>query len=208
MIALNDSAQLVQQSARLAATLLQPLAERWRHTRGVAHRAAELALTVSPVDRGVLVAAAWLHDIGYALVVRDTGFHPVDGGRYLLRHGWDPRIAALVAHHSGARFVADHAGFGPLLELFGREDGPVSDALSYADQTVGPWGRTMTIHDRIADAVARHGPDSPIGRARADRVPYLLAVAHRVEHRRSSGPTESLEHANSTPPPNGFTSSE
>ena len=66
-----------------------------------------------------------------------------------------------MAHHSGARFVADQTGLGPLIRSFAWEDGPVSDALSYAGQTVGPWGRAMTIHDRIAEAIARHGPDSP-----------------------------------------------
>lgn len=206
MIALYDSTQLVQQSVRLAATLLHALPERWRHTCGVAARATDLADTVVPADRGVLIAAAWLHDIGYARPTRHTGFHPVDGGRYLLENGWEPRIAALVAHHSGARFVADHAGLGPLLRPFDREDGPVSDALTYADQTVGPWGRSMTTNDRITEAITRHGPDSPIARARADRVPYLLAVAHRVEHR-SAGRT-ALPPASHGPSPDGITSSE
>ena len=40
--------------------------ERWLHTQGVASRAAELAVTVPAADRSVLIAAAWLHDIGYA----------------------------------------------------------------------------------------------------------------------------------------------
>ena len=35
----------------------------------------------------------------------------------------------------------------------------------------------MTINDRIAEAITRHGPDSPIGQARTDRGAYLLAVA-------------------------------
>ena len=119
MITLNGRAQLVQQSARCAETLLhETLPERWRHTRGVAERATELAVTVSPADRSVLIAAAWLHDIGYAPALRRTWFHPIDGGLHLLRHGWDPRIAALVAHHSGARFVADQAGLGPLIRSF------------------------------------------------------------------------------------------
>lgn len=61
------------------------------------------------------------------------------------------------------------------------EDSPVSDTLTYADQTVGPHGRTMTVPDRIAEAIAWHGPDSPNALARVDRVPYLLAVADRVE---------------------------
>lgn len=66
---------------------------------------------------------------------------------------------------------------------FDFEDSSVSDALTYADQTVGPHGRRMTVPYRIAEAITRHGPDSPNAKARIDRVPYLLAVADRVEKR-------------------------
>ena len=45
----------------------------------------------------------------------------------------------------------------------------------------------MTIHERITEAITRHGPDSRFGRASVARVPYLLSVADRVEHRRSPG---------------------
>jgi hypothetical protein len=45
----------------------------------------------------------------------------------------------------------------------------------------------MTVPYRIAEAIARHGPDSPNARARVDRVPYLLAVADRVEQRLAKG---------------------
>ena len=41
----------------------------------------------------------------------------------------------------------------------------------------------MTVPYRIAEAITRHGPDSPNARARVDRVPHLLAVAERVEQR-------------------------
>jgi hypothetical protein len=66
---------------------------------------------------------------------------------------------------------------------FGFEEGAVSDALTYADQTVGPNGKRMKVQDRIAEAIKRHGPDSPNAQARIDREPYLLAVADRVERR-------------------------
>jgi putative nucleotidyltransferase with HDIG domain len=178
---------LVPRARRLAKRLLRkPLRERWQHTQGVAARAAEVAVTVPPADRPVLVAAAWLHDIGYSPMIRRTGFHPLDGALYLRRRRWDPRVVALVAHHSGARFVPVERGFADLMAHFEFEDSPVADALTYADQTVGPGGRRMTVTYRIAEAIARHGPDSPNARARVDRVPYLLAVAERVEARLSS----------------------
>lgn len=157
--------------------------ERWLHTQGVAARAAELAITVQRQDRVVLIAAAWLHDIGYSPVIRDTGFHPLDGALYLLAKGWDERIVALVAHHSGARFVPVSRGFESLMAEFEFENSAVSDALTYADQTIGPNGKRMRVKDRIADAIKRHGPGSPNAQARIDREPYLLAVADRVERR-------------------------
>jgi hypothetical protein len=179
-----DDPVLIAKARGLAKKLLRKgLPERWLHTQGVATRAAEIAMTVPPEDRSVLIAAAWLHDIGYASDIRDTGFHPLDGGLYLRADGWDDRLAALVAHHSGARFVPVERGFGLMMAEFDFEDDAVSDALTYADQTVGPNGRRMTVPYRIAEAISRHGPDSPNARARVDRVPYLLAVAERVEQR-------------------------
>jgi len=174
----------IAKARRLARKLLRKeLPERWVHTQGVATRATELAQTVAPEDRSLLVAASWLHDIGYASAVQNTGCHPLDGGLYLRAKGWPDRLAALVAHHSGARFVPVERGFGVMMGDFDFEDDAVADALTYADQTVGPNGRRMTVPYRIAEAITRHGPDSPNARARVDRVPYLLAVADRVERR-------------------------
>ena len=127
---------LVPAARRLAKGLLRkPLIERWQHTQGVAKRAGELAVTVPVRDRPILVAAAWLHDIGYSPAIRRTGFHPLDGALHLRRKRWDPRVVALVAHHSGARFVPVERGFADLMGRFEFEDSPVSDALTYADQT-------------------------------------------------------------------------
>lgn len=165
----------------LASELLAGLPERWAHTAGVARRAEEVAATIGDDDADLLVAAAWLHDIGYADTVRDSGFHPFDGGRYLLRKRWPDRLGALVAHHSGAHFVAEVRGLPPT--EFPREVSPLADALTYADQTIGPHGRTMSVPDRIADMLSRHGPDSPNALAHPRRGPFLLAVAHRVEAR-------------------------
>jgi len=171
-------------SRRLSRTLLRkPRYERWQHTKAVANQAVKVAVTVPESDQKVLVAAAWLHDIGYTRKLKKTGFHPLDGAIYLRDSGWDPRIVALVAHHSGARFVPVQRGFAGLMAEFPFEDSPVSDALTYADQTRGPYGQPMTVAYRINEAITRHGPDSPNALARVDRVPYLLAVADRVEHR-------------------------
>lgn len=173
----------VRVARALAETLLEDLPQRWAHTIGVARRAEELAVTVDPADRIVLVIAAWLHDVGYGEAVVDTGFHPLDGARHLERRGWPSRIVALVAHHSGAEFLARTHGLSEALGRYPREESPVADALAYADQTTGPTGEPMTIEARLAEALSRHGADSAHARVRPVREPYLLAVAERVERR-------------------------
>src|SRR5262249_49316796 len=141
----------------LSQRLLVTMESRWRHSIGVARRAEELAVTVPEIDREVLVAAAWLHDIGYSPSLIDTGTHGLDGARFLQRVGWPLRICALVAHHSGARFVAQVNGQSVALGEFECEKSPVADALTWADQTTGPIGQPMDLEDRLADMLRRHG---------------------------------------------------
>src|SRR6185437_10445123 len=93
------------QAQALARRLLRdPLPRRWAHTQGVAAKATTIApaLTRRP---GLLITAAWLHDIGYtpAIAAGGTGFHPLDGARYLrdTAHA-EPVLCRLVAHHSCA----------------------------------------------------------------------------------------------------------
>ena len=74
----------VHRARDLAQRLLMDLPERWRHTIGVARRAERVADTVGSRSEGdILLAAAWLHDTGYAVALRDPGFHPIDGARHL-----------------------------------------------------------------------------------------------------------------------------
>ena len=89
--------------AKLAASLPR----RWRHVRSVARRARWAAKQLSLSD--ALVAAAWLHDIGYAPGLVGTGFHPLDGARYLRRMEVDGQVVSLVAYHSCAQIEADGA---------------------------------------------------------------------------------------------------
>src|SRR5947207_14152019 len=122
----------------LAESLLRDLPDRWAHSAGVAAKAAQIAVTVDAAERELLVAAAWLHDIGYSAELHDSGFHPLDGAGYLWRHGWPSRVCGLVGYHSGAVFVARARELDAALRRYPREHSPVSDALTYADQTVGP----------------------------------------------------------------------
>ena len=180
----------VRLSRGLAGDLLVGLPDRWRHTIGVARRAEQLAAAVPGPDQELLVVAAWLHDIGYSPAVMDTGFHSLDGAHYLERHGWPYRVCALVAHHSGADYLAADPEIRRQLAAFAQEDSPVTDALAYADQTVGPIGQSMTLAERLDEAVHRHGP-AKAGPRRA-RQPYLRAVEARVLERLRSGRSQSV----------------
>jgi HD superfamily phosphodiesterase len=175
---------LVHRARDLAQVILAGLPERWRHTIGVARRAEEVAPILEfRADREILIAAAWLHDIGYAEELRDSGFPPLDGARYLQRNGWQTRLAGLVAHHSEASSVARVSGLIDAVDAFPQERSLASDALAYADQTVGPNGRSMTFEQRQNDMLDRHPQDSPPVIAHRQREALLQAAINRVEQR-------------------------
>jgi hypothetical protein len=67
-------------------------------------------------------------------------------------------IVGLVAHHSGARFEADH------LAAFSFEPSPLHDALAAADLTTGPGGEGLRYAERIAEILDRYPIDDPLHR--------------------------------------------
>jgi putative nucleotidyltransferase with HDIG domain len=92
--------RIVEIAADLTLHILDSDPDRLAHSQAAARRAESLTLAVDPEDAPLLIAAAWLHDIGYAPGLRDTGFHPIDGARHLQSIGWPHAICNLVAHHS------------------------------------------------------------------------------------------------------------
>jgi HD superfamily phosphodiesterase len=167
-----------------AASLLSATGDRWLHTRTAAAAAAEAACTVAEENRGLLVAAAWLHDIGYVHPDPPTGFHPLDGAYLLLDEGWPRRLVSLVAHHSEARFAASAQGLERELRAFDREEGPVTDALVYADMTSGPDGRRLHLRERLDDVHRRHaGEPARLRAAKTSREPFIVLAAARVDVR-------------------------
>jgi len=119
----------------LAERYLAELPRRWRHVQSVGYRAEHVAEALRLAD-GALVAAAWLHDIGYGPAVTDTGFHPLDGARLLRRIGADDRVARLVAHHSCAVYEARVRGLEQdLLAEFEPEESITYDAVVFCDRS-------------------------------------------------------------------------
>lgn len=190
VVALEDA--LVDQARDLAELLLTSLDDdgrRWHHTQAVAARAREAAGAVAPQQMNLLITACWLHDIGYSPAIAHTGFHPLDGALHLRGTLWPPAVVGLVAHHSGARFMARARGVEALMGAFdkpGYWTGPVADALTWADQTTGPDGERVTAHERIAEVLQRHGPDSAQARSHSERGPALLAAVEATQRRLSA----------------------
>jgi putative nucleotidyltransferase with HDIG domain len=163
-----------------ARELLVPLGARWVHSAAVARKAASLANQVGLADRDVLVAAAYLHDIGYAPVLAVEGFHPLDGGVHLRSTGHE-RLAALVAHHGGAAEEAVLRDLADALGDFRREDSDAARILDYCDLTVGPNGEDMTPEERLADVEARYGHDHVVVQALRAARPRLERELEAVD---------------------------
>ncbi|MCP2165574.1 HD domain-containing protein [Goodfellowiella coeruleoviolacea] len=174
---------LVDRAAALAEHLVAPLGRRWTHVRAVAARATDLAPAVAPDDRDTLIAAAWLHDIGYSPEIGHTRFHPLDGGRHLRANDWPATIVNLVAHHSGARFEAAERGLSAELAEFPFQDTPLLDALAAADLTTGPDGQPLTFDERMDEILTRYPPDDPVHRTWLKARPVLREAVTRTEHR-------------------------
>lgn len=155
---------------------------RWAHTQAVAERACEIGGVVAVDDRPTLVAAAYLHDIGYATELAETGFHPLDGAMWLRAQGLE-RLARLVAHHSGARFEAAARGYAERLAAFSEELSAVADALTYCDLTTGPNGERISVTGRLDEIKARYGRASLVTQAITAATDTLEAAVARTEAR-------------------------
>ncbi|WP_030351126.1 HD domain-containing protein [Streptomyces scopuliridis] len=172
----------------LAESLLsEALPRRWAHSLGVAER----ARTIAPIlgaDADLMEAAAVLHDIGYAPDVAKTGFHPLDGARYLREAAHaDERVVCLVAHHSCSWMEAEARGLrGELETQFPRQAAHLNDALCYCDMNTTPDGTPTNPVDRVNEIAGRYGADSLIGTFIRRAEPEILASTSRVLERLAS----------------------
>jgi hypothetical protein len=169
-----------------------PLPRRWAHSQGVAARARRLAPVLGQ-DVGLVEAAAWLHDIGYAPELGGTGFHPLDGARYLrdVLHA-DPVLCSLVAHHSGAAVEAEEYGLAwKLTAEFLPPPALLLAALTYCDLTTSPDGERVSVTWRIAEIRARYGPEHPVTRSIGRSLPQVADAVRIVLHARCGRPVPS-----------------
>jgi hypothetical protein len=159
----------------LARTLLEgPLPRRWAHVQGVAARARGIARALGP-DAGLLEAAAWLHDIGYSPELARTGFHPLDGARYLGDvQGADQLLCRLVAHHSCAHIEAGERGLADeLLREFEPAPEPLASALTFCDMTTSPDGEHVDVERRLAEIHERYDSGHVVSRSIRRATPMI-----------------------------------
>ncbi|MCA2191013.1 HD domain-containing protein [Nonomuraea cavernae] len=167
----------------LAKELLETaLPRRWAHTQGVAARAKSLAPILGE-KADTLTAAAYLHDIGYAPNLVDTGFHPLDGARYLRDvHQADGTLCRLVAHHSCAVNEArERSLFDALTAEFDEERPELVEALTYCDMTTGPDGTHLDVTQRLGEIHSRYGPEHLVSRSITASTPCILAAVRAIE---------------------------
>jgi hypothetical protein len=157
------------------------MGDRWRHVQAVAARAQTAGQALdTEEDRVALLAAVWLHDVGYAPSVADTGFHPLDGARHIRRLGQE-RLARLVAHHSAANVEAALRGLSDELAEFPDEASTTTAGLAYCDMLTGPTGEAVSLDERIADVQGRYGAGHVVPRSLREARPALVRSIELIE---------------------------
>jgi len=112
----------------------------------------------------------------------ETGFHPLDGARYLRRLGVDGPVVGLVAYHSCAQIEAEVRGLGAeLASEFAPADSLLADGLLYCDMTTGPDGGYVRPAERLVEIRGRYGPDHEVTQFVARATSEILTTAGRVE---------------------------
>ena len=125
----------------------------------------------------LVVAAAYLHDIGYA--VPHTKFHPLDGAVFLQEWGWPDQIVQMVAYHTGAEIEADVRGLANELAAIPRPDQSLIDAVTCCDMTTTPVGATCAPGERIEEILVRYQPGHQVYTSVHRSTPYLLECCER-----------------------------
>lgn len=167
-----------------AAQLLGATSVRYAHTCRVARQAGSVRHLIPDPWRSVLVEAAWLHDIGYSKELVQTGFHPIDGARWLRSRDRSAEVCSLVAWHTRALTEARLRGLeDALIAEFVAPPAAAQAMLTWADLTSSPSGQRWEPEIRISEILSRYGPTSIVHQATRANEMQLLADARSVAQR-------------------------
>lgn len=170
--------------------LRDTLPRRWAHTQGVAARARSLAAILGE-DADLIEAAAWLHDIGYSPQINETGFHPIDGARYLRdKLSADETLSQLVAHHTGAAIEAEERGLPRLEDEFAVPSRSLLEALVYCDMTADIDGRPVEVEQRLDEILTRYGHDHIVNRSVRRSAPILRRAVGNIRQKLRESPVD------------------
>lgn len=176
-----EDESLISWAVETAESLVRPLDRRWRHVQGVASRAERFAQALPAADQSILIASAWLHDVGYAPAIALTGFHPLDGARFLEREGFPATVVQLVAYHSGAEVEAEERGLLHQLAEFPIPPDDLLARLTAVDMTTTPDGEEVPARQRIDEILTRYESPHPVFRAVTRSGLSLIETAERVQ---------------------------
>jgi len=178
---LPSMSPLVRDAQTLAQSLLAHDPVRLEHVRGAALIAGMAAGAMGVEQPETVVAAAWLHDIGYTPSIAHTGFHPLDGALFLAREGWPDSVVLLVAHHSHAAVIAPYYGVHHHMAVLDHVHGHAEDVITFSDLRAGTDGRGADPRDRIDDMRRRHADRTFVPEEiREARYRMLLTASARV----------------------------
>jgi len=168
--------------------LAEPIPRRWAHSQGVGHKAESVAHLVGD-DAAALVAAAWMHDIGYSPALVMTGMHQLDGARYLRDVvGADDVICRLVAHHSCAVIEGRNRGLSDQLTAeFPPVEGLLADAITYADMTTTPDGSPVEVEQRLAEILTRYGEGDLVAESIREASPLIIKSVQLITGKLAEG---------------------
>jgi putative nucleotidyltransferase with HDIG domain len=161
--------------------LAESIPRRWAHSQGVGRKAESVAHLLRR-DADALVSAAWLHDIGYAPDLVDTGMHQLDGARYLRDVAKaDELVCRLVAHHSCALIEGRYRGLAEELAAeFPPVEGLAMDAITYADMTTTPDGEPIEVEQRLAEILSRYGEGHLVAKSITEANPLIIESVRTI----------------------------
>jgi len=166
----------------VAESCLHDSGDRWLHVQAVGRSAEQLQKRGYDVSNAVIMSA-WLHDVGYADTVTNTGFHPLDGAEWLRKQSAPEGVVALVAYHSAAQFEAEERGLGDVLARFPEPDPDQSDVLTLIDMSTSPMGGRISVQERLAEILERYPDEDRVHRAVSRSCSHLEESASRAAER-------------------------